>query len=46
MTPTLLYRAPEWLGEPRGRNVPEGQRWYPIVTGVQTMIDAAPTWDE
>jgi uncharacterized membrane protein len=41
MTPTLLYRAPEWLGEPRGRNVPEGQRWYPIVTGVQTMIDAA-----
>lgn len=41
VTPTLLYRAPEWLGEPRGRNVPEGQRWYPIVTGVQTMIDAA-----
>ena len=32
---------PDWLGEPRGRNVPEGQRWYPIVTGVQTMIDAA-----
>jgi uncharacterized membrane protein len=41
MTPTLLYREPEWLGEPRGRNVPDGQRWYPIVTGVQTMIDAA-----
>ncbi len=41
MTPTLLYRAPDWLDEPRGRNVPEGQRWYPIVTGVQTMIDAA-----
>ena len=33
MTPTLLYRAPDWLGEDRGRNVPEGQRWYPIVTG-------------
>jgi uncharacterized membrane protein len=41
MTPTLLYRAPDWLGAVRGRNVPEGQRWYPIVTGVQTMIDAA-----
>jgi uncharacterized membrane protein len=41
MTPTLLYRAPDWLGKVRGRNVPEGQRWYPIVTGVQTMIDAA-----
>lgn len=41
MTPTLLYREPDWLGHPRGRNVPEGQRWYPIVTGVQTMIDAA-----
>ena len=41
VTPTLLYRAPDWLGEPRGRNVPAGQRWYPVVTGVQTMIDAA-----
>ena len=41
VTPTLLYRAPEWLGEPRGRGVPEGQRWYPVVTGLQTMIDAA-----
>lgn len=41
LTPTLLYRAPDWLDEPRGRNVPDGQRWYPIVTGVQTMIDAA-----
>lgn len=41
VTPTLLYRAPDWLGEERGRGVPEGQRWYPIVTGVQTMIDAA-----
>ncbi|MFN7148301.1 MAG: alpha/beta-hydrolase family protein [Microthrixaceae bacterium] len=41
VTPTLLYRAPEWLGEDRGRGVPEGQRWYPVVTGLQTMIDAA-----
>lgn len=41
LTPTLLYRSPEWLDEPRGRNVPDGQRWYPVVTGVQTMIDAA-----
>ncbi len=41
LTPTLLYRSPDWLEEPRGRNVPGGQRWYPVVTGVQTMIDAA-----
>ncbi|MFZ4517096.1 MAG: alpha/beta-hydrolase family protein [Microthrixaceae bacterium] len=39
--PTVLYRAPDWLGEPRGRGVPDGQRWYPLVTGFQTMIDAA-----
>ncbi len=41
VTPTLLHRQPEWLGESRGRGVPTGQRWFPLVTGVQTMIDAA-----
>ena len=39
--PSILYRAPDWLGEPRGRGVPDGQRWYPVVTFLQTMIDAA-----
>lgn len=41
VTPTILYRKPDFLGEPRGRNVPDGQRWYPVVTFLQTMIDAA-----
>ena len=40
-TPTLLYRKPAWLGEERGRGVPEGQRWSPVVTFLQTAIDAA-----
>jgi uncharacterized membrane protein len=39
--PSILYRQPDWLGEPRGRNVPAGQRWYPVVTFLQTLIDAA-----
>ena len=41
VTPTILYRKPDFLNEPLGRGVPEGQRWYPVVTFVQTMIDAA-----
>jgi uncharacterized membrane protein len=39
--PSILYSKPDWLGEPRGRGVPDGQRWYPVVTALQTMIDAA-----
>lgn len=39
--PSIIYSPPDWLGEPRGRGVPEGQRWYPVVTALQTMIDAA-----
>ena len=41
VTPTLLYRKPEWLGEVRGRGVPAGQRWSPVVTFLQTLVDAA-----
>ncbi|MHB1138593.1 MAG: alpha/beta-hydrolase family protein [Microthrixaceae bacterium] len=41
VTPTILYRSPDFLNEPRGRGVPDGQRWYPVVTFLQTMIDAA-----
>lgn len=41
VTPTLLYRRPDWLGEVRGRGVPDGQRWSPVVTFLQTLIDAA-----
>ena len=41
LTPSLLYRRPDWLGEHRGRGVPERQQWSPVVTFLQTMIDAA-----
>jgi uncharacterized membrane protein len=39
--PSILYSRPDWLGEPRGRGVPDSQHWYPVVTFLQTMIDAA-----
>jgi uncharacterized membrane protein len=39
--PSILYSRPDWLGEPRGRGVPESQHWYPVVTAFQTLIDAA-----
>ncbi len=41
VTPTLLYRKPDWLGEERGRNVPTEQRWTPGITFIQTLVDAA-----
>jgi uncharacterized membrane protein len=39
--PELLVQAPEWLGEPAMRppSVPRSQRWIPITTFVQTLID-------
>ena len=34
-------KRPPWLdGEERGRNVPEGMQWVPLVTFVQIMVDA------
>lgn len=34
-------KRPPWLvGEERGRNVPEGMQWVPLITFVQIMIDA------
>ncbi len=34
-------KRPEWLdGQRRGRNVPEGMDWVPVITFVQIMIDA------
>ena len=34
-------KRPSWLtGTARGRNVPEGMQWYPLITFVQIMIDA------
>jgi uncharacterized membrane protein len=40
--PDLLVAPPPWLAdEQRGRGVPERMRWLPLVTFVQTAMDAA-----
>jgi uncharacterized membrane protein len=40
-TPTLLWRRPDWLSEPRGHDVLPAMRWYPVVTFVQVTADLA-----
>jgi uncharacterized membrane protein len=39
--PELLVQQPSWLGSPetRPRKIPRGQRWIPITSFVQTLID-------
>jgi uncharacterized membrane protein len=40
--PDLLVQPPPWLADgQRGRGVPEHMRWRPLVTFVQTAMDAA-----
>jgi uncharacterized membrane protein len=34
-----LWRRPEWMERPRGFDVPEGLRWFPIVSSVQAVGD-------
>ena len=38
---SVFYREPEWMKEPRGPDVSENLRWYPIVTALQLMVDMA-----
>jgi uncharacterized membrane protein len=39
--PDLIVQRPPWLADgQRGRGVPEAMRWLPLVTFVQTAIDA------
>lgn len=40
MSPDLLVRMPDWLGEIRGRGVPEDMDFTPISTFLQVAIDA------
>ena len=37
--PEILYRRPEWLESPRGPDVSEELRWYPVVTMLQLAVD-------
>ena len=39
--PELLYRQPEWLEEPRGPDVTDRLRWFPVVTMLQLVADLA-----
>ncbi len=39
--PEAFYRKPEWMEAPRGPDVSEHLRWYPIVTGLQLAADMA-----
>jgi uncharacterized membrane protein len=42
MGPELMVQRPPWLADGRrGRGVPEAMRWIPLVTFVQTAMDAA-----
>jgi len=34
-----LWRPPGWMEPPRGFDVPDTVRWFPIVSGVQAMAD-------
>jgi uncharacterized membrane protein len=40
LSPDLLIKRPDWLGEDRGRGVPEGMHWTPLITFWQTLVDA------
>jgi uncharacterized membrane protein len=37
--PSILYREPEWMRPPRGPDVSDELRWYPVVTMLQLAID-------
>jgi uncharacterized membrane protein len=36
----LLVRRPGWLGDERPPQVPERQRYLPVITAIQTIVDA------
>jgi uncharacterized membrane protein len=38
-SPRLAYREPDWLREPRGEDVLQRMRWYPVVTFWQLSAD-------
>ena len=40
LSPDLLVREPVWLGESRGRGVPDDMDFTPVSTFLQVMIDA------
>jgi uncharacterized membrane protein len=39
--PSALYREPAWMRDPRGPDVSDRLRWYPVVTFLQLAADVA-----
>lgn len=39
--PETFYRKPEWINEPRGPDVTDRLRWFPVVTMLQLVADLA-----
>lgn len=35
----VLWRPPEWMDRPRGHDVPDAARWFPIVSAIQAVGD-------
>ncbi len=40
-SPASAWRAPDWMDEPRGKDVSPSLRWFPVVTMLQLAIDMA-----
>ena len=40
LSPDLLVKRPPWLDRERGRGVPDGMGWAPLITFWQTGVDA------
>ena len=40
-SPHAFWRKPDWMKPPLGPDVSPELRWYPVVTGLQLMLDMA-----
>lgn len=40
MSLRMAFKKPSWLDGERGRNVPEGMEWTPVISFIQVLIDA------
>lgn len=38
---SAFYRRPQWMAQPRGRDISSSFRWFPVVTGLQLLLDVA-----
>ncbi len=38
-TTDLIWNKPDWIDEPRGHDVSERTRWFPVITFLQVLVD-------